>query len=285
MGQNTGQIGLLEITIKDPVVDPQQEGLSDCDFKFKVFGDGDGVQNDKFTFVDELPDSGTVVYTLFKNGIELATIVDDTYGVFQDIGTVSAFLTRASFIIDWDLVFQLEGTACYHVATEIVSLGTTILKESFCFNLFPYTNENADNTVRIDWVQNGLIRSELDYTGLDFPFSVRIQGDLKESEETITDEFLSSDYVIQQIQDEITLNYRLKTKMIPHSIRKLLRNMIQGNDITITDFNRRNNIDVYREYSLRYREIETTEDFEKFANKQFIANFTGRIANIIKTDF
>ncbi len=140
MAIDTGHISKLDLVIKSPPKADVVSGEGQCTFIFKVFGGGSEFQEkDQFTFIEEVAvGTDTIVFKLFKDGVLVATITDQTYGVFKALGTLTTQPLISYFIAEWDKIFTLEGEGCFHIETTITSLGVTVVKNSFCFELREY---------------------------------------------------------------------------------------------------------------------------------------------------
>lgn len=240
----------------------------ECEYKEKVFGDvvsNDFWKNDKNTFLyRRLLSTDTVVIKLFKNGVELATIVDDTYGEYIN-GYGSSFTAEQQlyvvFTIDWQKVLQLEGGGEYQICTELNIMGVASNQDSQKFTLFPYSEENANGTVRIETTQNGnILGNPFDFTGLNLYNSYRIPGKFTEQAPALeSDRYLNRDYKLNQIQDSSIAKYLLRTKRIPRVISLMLsRESVLANEFLVTDYNLINEA-IFRRVSVYPESIEKTD--------------------------
>jgi len=305
-----GEIQLTKAAVDGTVSDnltggnPFGDGyIDDCRFKFKVFGGGIADnQNDFTSLLVELNDASDPYLmqlircnpdgteTVVGAGLDSVSGDDDTWGMPYDLGNISGYPLRIGYKWDWNMIFGLGapsgGAGVYFIRTTITTLGSQSISETRCYDLKQFSFDLADKTVRIDWTQNGNIFSGIDYTGMNWEQSVRLKAIVREREVLEVDEYLDADRNLKQVQDQITYDYPFKTiGLIPIDVRKLLRDMILANDITLVDFNKSNNIEILTDIDARAKEIEDTEDYPNNSGKAFNCVFTKRQQNDIKRNF
>jgi hypothetical protein len=238
-----------------------------CDYVEKVFADpvsNDYWKNDKNTFMyRRLLNTDTVTINLLKNGLPVATIIDNTYGQFINgypAGNSEQQL-YVVFIIDWQKVLNLLGGGNYQISTDLVIIGVPSTQESQKFRLIQYSDVAANGTVRIETYQNGnIIGNPFDFTGLNLYNSYRIPGKFTETAPKLeSDRYLNNDYKLNQIQDSVIPQYLLKTRTVPRTISLMLtRNSILANEFLVTDYNIVNE-DIFRRVSVYPEGIEKPE--------------------------
>ncbi len=263
-----------------------------CDYIEKVFAQAGGEfwKNDSNTFPFKKQIASDVVnIQLWKNGVKLADIVDDTYGTLIDgypFPTVPAQALYKIFTVEWEKVITVESPGLYQIKAFQTITGVDLTFESQLFKLEPYNDLHADGTVRIEIVQNGnIIRSEFDFTGTQLGFSSRIPANLnKTSPSTEQSMHEKQNYEKDQVQTRLIDNWELETKPIPFIINNaLLYNYMLGNEIFITDYNILNET-IYRRIPVVYEEVEkdrATNDI----NSSFLFKFTDRVDDILKRNF
>lgn len=240
----------------------------ECAYSEKVFGhltENDWWKNDKNTFrYRRLVASDTVVIKLFKSGIEVATITDNTYGNYIN-GYGSSYTTEQQlyvvFTIDWQKVLIAFGGGSYSISTELTILGTATTQTSHKFQLNHYSDVAANGTVRIETIQNGnIIGSPFDFTGLNLYNSFRIPAKFTETSPKLeSDRYLNRDYKLNQIQDTVTPQYILKTKRIDRATGLMItRDCILANKVEVTDYNIIN-IDVFRRVEVYPESIDQAD--------------------------
>ena len=247
-----------------------------CDFEceyeeLKLVSPGnEDFKNDKSRFIEEVVDSigGTITFILFKDGIQKAVIVDDTYGTFTPLGDFpSGELTdqslKSGFICEWVKVEEDFGIGKYTIKTEIINFTRLITKETWIYDVKLYSVKAANYSFVFKSLQNGYIQGGLDYTGLNWEYEYRIQGLLKEVvPESVTTEFQTSDDVENQIQAQTIRAYILYFEMIPGALYEILiDDNIMGNNLIVRDYNIWNPGLSYVEKTLALKGVDDRETF------------------------
>lgn len=262
----------------------------ECTYFEKVFYEvgSDYVRNDKNSFLyTKSVATDTITIKLFKNGVELATITDNTYGEYHNGFTTQPLYI--GFIIDWLKVFQVSGVGRYQVVTYLNILGVSSTVSSQLFQLYPFSAQNANRTVKIEWLQQGnIIGNDLDYTDLlpdGWPQSFRINGKFYEDAPGFeVENFLTQNYVKKQLQDVVKLNYVLETGLLPREIMKIIdQDMLLGNEILMTDYNIINE-DIYRRVSV-YPDNVDKEKLKNNLRTQRVIKFTDKNDQLRKRNF
>ena len=185
-------------------------------------------------------------------------------------------------------MLSLHGAGKYQIKADQVIIGTASTFESQVFRLYPYTEELANGTIRLDTVQNGNIEaSEFDYTGMDWAQSMRILGRFGNKAQTYTtDRYFGSDLRLNQIQDTVINTYTLQTELIPNFIHGLItEDNLLANEIIVIDYNLFNFGDLYREYVLYTEEYSDSQYFSKSRKGRFEFKLTDKQQNIRKRNF
>ena len=258
-----------------------------CDFietQFVNHG-GEWWKNDKKSFIFSKKFSAdTITFSLLKDGVEVAVLNSSTYGEYFNFGSIYLINPNyKGFIVDWDKVQQAFGYGVYVVRTTYVSLGTTFIYDSHNFEVVEYTPRRADNSVRIEWYQSGVIMSGFDYSGIGWYQSLRIDGYFgKKTPELNIDNYQDKNRNVKQIQSKIVNSYTLITHLLPSYISDVLNeDSILGNDIYITDYNLLNT-KLYRRFNVYVSDIKSVEhhNFNKRINYAY--EFKEKKDNIIK---
>jgi len=262
----------------------------ECEYVEKVFAhisDTDYWKNDKNVFLyRKLIPADTVTIKLFKDGVEVATIIDNTYGTYINGYPAPATAEQqlyVAFIIDWQLVLQAFGGGEYQICTELNILGNTTNQDSHKYRLCHYSDLAANGTVRIETYQNGnILASPFDFTGLNFYNSYRVPGRFTETAGEIqSDRYLNRDYKLNQIQDILIPKYLLKTKRVDRSTGLMLtRDTVLANVVQITDYSIIN-IDLFRRIEVYAESIEQP-DIGKTTRAAYEIPFTDKFENIRK---
>lgn len=255
-----------------------REFLFNCCYQNLVLAGGTkDWQKDRsaFLFRKELT-TDTIVMTLQKEIVgvftDQLTITDDTYGTFYDFGDLTNADNPTSsrltgFLLDWDLVLSGLGEGNYRLKIDRDIMGVIDKIFTIDYVLKNYTPGQADQTIVIDWVQNGEILNGLDYTGLNWLNSIRVPGFFgnrqEQKEETL---FKNSRYQTSQIRSEITFSYTLEIGLVPQCIISELDNMKQGDTMQVTDFNKKNWDYSLNQIPVKITEIDETTYSERMAH-------------------
>ncbi|GAG96267.1 unnamed protein product, partial [marine sediment metagenome] len=143
-------------------LDLPKSTLIDCCFTIPVLAKltgGDRFTNDQSSVV-YFYDSGFSSASLNlqkyngSNWIEVAPLIDDTYGTNYPFG----FAENAGgekllgYLIDWQKVLNAEGEGSYRIQTEETPvIGDVVNRFSFDYCLKTYNEIRANKTVRFDW--------------------------------------------------------------------------------------------------------------------------------------
>lgn len=246
---------------------PNAESFDCCaDFKTMVLAYGDGsdtMKNDFTSFLNLCsPTASAAVYKLYKDGVLVGSLTNNTYGKYYSFGFEVIGLQKfIGYRIDWYLVLDLQGEGIYQLKLEVTDamLGNVTLWSDE-YQLCEYRADRAEQTIRIDWWQNGTIGSmanqadTMNYSDLNWHNQIRLGGFFgypKVSEGT--KEFVRYWNGYQEwVKDEFEVTYRLKTKRIPANIQRLIRTDIMMSDrCTITDYNSKN-AETYIDFEIRF---------------------------------
>jgi len=97
----------------------------------------------------------------YVNGIysDIATLNNNDYGTFYDLGFYETIYAESAigYLLDFNLVINDFGIGNYRIKCNATLIDTTIKNYfSFEFCLKEYSDYNADNTVRLDWIKKGV---------------------------------------------------------------------------------------------------------------------------------
>ena len=274
----------------------------ECDYVERAFVDlsGDDTRtNDKTSFLLRKQIAGdTITFVITKAGVDVATIVDNTYGTYYVAGDLTIPENPDSslyvgFIADWKAIYQAFGGGVYQVRIDTTIIGVMNEYYSHRFRVSEYSDLAANGTVVISTVQNGNIESNpLDYTGLNWPQRIRIPGILYgKTPEFITDNYLDGDLRKTQIQDNIINTYTLETRQLDFSVANLLiYDLLLSNRILVTDYNILNEdvirgAKTYNEVALYPEEIEEPKHFSRTTKRVYSFKFVDQLQNIRKRNY
>lgn len=261
-----------------------------CDFEEKVFADesSDGVRNDTTDFLFSKVSTGdTVKIELLKNGVILTEIIDSSLGEYYD-----GFTSQPLYVgwqADWTQIFNVYSGGRYQVLVTTTILGQESKFESRYFRLNTYDPLSANNTVKIESVQTGLIEnSQFDFRGLldgGWQSSIRLNssqfGAMSPTLES--DNYQDPSYRIIQNVDSIKREYKLIANLVSESIYdRLVTQDLLGNEVFITAY------DVLQEISYVKLpvKVESFSDptYDDLGNCYFEIIFSDRQENIRKVN-
>lgn len=228
-----------------PVDIAQDICICRCVHEMLVFGDtavgAPNHQKDQTSAIfQKLITADTITMELWKNGVKVADLNDDTYGTFFDFGDFSGQPFYTGYLLDWTLVLDALGAGTYNIVaqTNILTVETQIPGQ--VFRLLPYQDLFANGTVRLDFTLNrNNQRSFFDFTDLNWFQSLRIQGkfitDIPEFEVT---NYEDRDRNQEPIKAQTNPFYILETNFFPAILGKYLVNEgIHADSIICTDYN------------------------------------------------
>ncbi len=263
----------------------------ECEYEGTVFAEvgGEDYKNDKKEFLfRRLISSDSVAIMLFKNGIKIADLNDDTYGTFFNgfPNGNSEQQLYVGYLLSWEEVYNLHGGGKYQIKADLQITGQNSTRESIKYNLMGYSDLAADRTVVINSVQNGnILRSDFDFTDLMWEQYSRFPGIFFEDSESFEkNAYLTQDYRQKQIQDKIIENWTLTCDFIPRTVSEnITKNALLSNQILITDYNILNE-KILRQVSVYPESIEKTR-FSDNTKSNYSIKFTSKDDNIIKRNF
>jgi hypothetical protein len=245
--------------------------VSECVGKLPVFGDLENseLQGEKTDFTSFLALETFAVSVTFEllddNCNVVAVLNDDTYGVYYPKGffQLGNFFQQqyVGFKIQWRKVLDLLGPGAYSSQ---------------------YTDERANETVRIETTQNGYIIGQgLDYTNVNWKEQIRIPGFFGNKQRRLEqDNYLDKNRRTTQIQDSLIHEFTLEPYFWPDCLRNEIDSILLANEILISDYNL-DNTDNLKNISV----IPTSIDTEYFGKSQKAADeikFEERIKNRVK---
>lgn len=248
--------------------------VDDCCFSLNVLATASGTldaENDKSSYlVCREPNISDILLKLDKyvGGAwsEVANLIDSSYGRNYPFGFYqslnpdgSVFQNYRGYLINWQDVLNAFGAGSYRIRTEETSIfGGTISNYSneWCLNV--YTPDRANGTVRLSYIQNGIIgdifdfKATKDFANLDWFNQIRIPAFFGNETATYEREFV--EYTNRQrvwITDQQEKEFSLNTKRLPAIIHNVLKTeVLQADRIIVTDYNK-NNADTFVDVCVR----------------------------------
>lgn len=210
-----------------------------CTSEQYAFAGDTEVKNDRSSVIfRRYSVSDTVALTLWKGGVQVAELDDNTLGTFTETSNYTGQL-YTGFLIDWGLVHTAHGAGRYQIKGALSILGQTLSYESVYFNVMPYNEEAADQTVRIETYQNGYTESaDIDFSLMNWYSQTRLSGTMREKQpEYTTTEYPNTKRVLQQVQAQIIDSYTLELfELGPEQKDAVIYDALLANRIIVTDY-------------------------------------------------
>lgn len=225
-----------------------------CGFRLPVFANLDD-QNDEITndfssfitFFSSVVTSATAV--LIKNGSEEIPISsvgqDFSLGFFQNTLNQKPFGVR----IDWFAVLAGFGSGCYQIRVRGVFGTTNIDRFSFKYNLQPFDEERADNTVRFHYFLNGFVgdpeneQNRRDFQRVNWENQLRVPFSIFGKDNSdVENEFVRYQTGVKFPTTQIRkTKYVLNIGRIWFELHRFIQfDVLMGDNLTITDYNLNN---------------------------------------------
>lgn len=285
----TGERGLsYAVRTQLPKTQAPDRGFKSCCYNNIALAsrtDSSGYKNDFYGsyFQRQIPNSTVLFYLVNLDTLVEYPLVDDTYGVYQGFGGTQSDLSF--YIIEWQKVLLLLDAGNYQIKQVANIAGIAIEYLSNSFNLKEFSIDNADKTVRIDCVQDGLLlKSGVNFEGTNFRTSLRVRGFFGRPTHTYEKDYLTTqDYDSRQITMSYEREYLFQGVNLPICItEELLEFVVLGNIITISDYNKNNHS---YEYELIDVELQNNDNTEYFTLKREVninLTFIDRYKNLKK---
>ena len=271
---------LSEIT-PDPILPIDSNPFKKCCYDLKVFADttdSDIYKNDYSSSLQIFPSNySSVTMKLQKSEdgvwVDKATLSNDTYGTFYALGFRTVDNNNyVGYKIQWRKVLDESvsgfGPGKYRIHFD----GGTASKYSYEYCLSPYTSLMADQTVRITWLWNSVIgdynsEETRDFVGMEWLNQIRYSNSIFgykkapfTTESTLYDSGKEVSYK-KNFREE----YKLEMRYLPNELAEIVvYDILQADDIWITDYNSENNSGSYVE-----KNVEINGEYSpSYANKR-----------------
>lgn len=262
-----------------------------CSYVEKVFASPEsGYKSDFSSFLARrISLLDTINFQLFKNGSFVSSASTNAYGEFSAFAGSNSELS--TWVIDWQQVYAALGGGQYQIRIDYTILGSSFSWESHYFQLYPYTPELANRTVRITGLHTGNIESsEFDFTDLAGGWTtyIRVPGTFGNRNADIEiEEYQTANRIITQNQTKVNQRYTLDLEAIPTSIfKRLINTDLLANEITVTDYDMlRDERDIIRELPVSLVSVDEQDEFNGSGKGAYKLTFTDRANNIIKRNF
>ena len=268
-----------------PDAPPPDRNFSKCCFSRIVLADtadADPYRND-YTgvwFKRELPNS-TVAFQLRDVATgTLYALNSATYGTFQDFGGTQTELSY--YIVQWSSVLNLLGEGAYQIVKQLNIAGISVDVTSDTFNLRTFTVANADKTVRIDSIMDGmLVSKDTDFSNSLYKTTMRLPGFFGRAEYSFEqDNIAKRDYSFMQNTMSSKREYKYQALQIPECITEELWNFVLfGKELFISDYNGNNHSYKYELMPVKLEGNAGTEFFVTDRGCNINLTFSDRTEN------
>jgi hypothetical protein len=297
----SGECITSQHVIYDRVVTPTKPSKTHCItafsnptiYKSKVFGHTadatDTYKNDQTSFLfTKLITSDTYSLELWKEGVKVADLTDDTYGKYFGVGFTALYPLYYGYRLDWERVLTLEGAGCYTLRNSATILGVSTVVDSCCYYLLPYDDCSAAGTVKIFWKQNGNIESNpIKYAGLAWYNWIRVPSIFWNNAPTEEiDEIEKTSRKFENIQVQSVDEFTLDIKSIPFCVSKIFdKNICLATEIEVTDYNPDNHRDDLVDFPIRFSGYGDRDEQRGNYLARFSYKFKKRTDNDLKREF
>ena len=238
--------------------------VTDCCFSLPVLATLAGTidaENDQSSFLVCREENITNVDLFLDKYVsgawsEVTALINDTYGTnyawqfYQSLnadGTI--YKNYIGYKLDLQSVLNAFGSGSYRIRTvETPITGSDISNYSNEWCLKIYSADRADGTVRLSYIQNGIIGAANDFTmlkdyaSLDWFNQMRIPAFFGLETATYERDFV--EYTNRRrvwIADQQEKEFSLNTKRLPADVHNVLKtDVLQADQIIITDYNKNN---------------------------------------------
>jgi hypothetical protein len=291
----TQSIATLLVPPAMPLVDPDK-GFKECCYTNLVLGhttENESIKNDysDFLFTKILP-ADTIDLVLERNGGVAGggtdhVINDNTYGIYDDFGTLTDHSNKKGLLIQWQKVLISLGEGNYQLRNDSLIIGVSFTARSNTYTLKTYSQSIADFSIRVESVMNGYIEeTNTDYTGLNRTDSLRFKGFFGNRKPKYENEnVVFSDKSRVPIRRDRTHTYTMQTLIIPDCITsRLIEYHFMANDISFTDYNSNNHSYRYNEFTVTEPEVEDIDYKVQVRGARMSAIFSDKKLNKTQTN-
>jgi hypothetical protein len=260
---------LIPTNVKaSPILALLDEIVQKCCFKLPLFADSassDPLKNDNTSVYfgySNMAVSATMY--LYKNGTQIATLNNNTYGTFYAFGFYNdGIKSYTGYQINWKAVLLAHGAGAYYVKCDALLITTaTITEYSFDYCLKQYSTAIADGTVRIEFWHNGIIgdwiidTDKRSFKGLNWYNSIRLPNAMiyNSRGENEYEEIQYSNGQMQDSKMEQRALFDLIIEPLPELLHLYLRKeALMSDRIVVSDYNNRSPLKPFLERELKFR--------------------------------
>jgi len=226
--------------------------FSECIGGIPVFADAgssDDAKNDFSSIISfEQQNTALQYFLLDGQGNEIAELNDNTYGEYFPKGFLSQAngfsFAQSQYIgvrVDWKKIFSLLGFGTYQLKLILTPIGVFKPRIAFSclYNLCQYTEDRADETVRLDVTRNGnILNEDLEFLGTEWKQQFRFRGFFGHKQRKLTrDDYLNKDRRTMSIQKTLFHEYTLTPYNLNQCLRSELDKWLLAEKLEVSDYN------------------------------------------------
>lgn len=280
------------VTIPESAEDPEIM-FKECCYVHTVFADANSsadFKNDYSGFYHQRQLSNeTVDFVLLhtNTGTEYP-LTNDTYGKFFGYGFFKSNLNLKGYLVQWKKVLAEIGQGSFKILKRMTVAGVPTEIPSVVFTLKQYNTREADHTVRIDVVMNGLlVKENVDFTGTGWKHSLRVPGFFGRREPQFEEDSLV-DRQFEDLQISMTQSneYKFQTNLIPGCISNEIWDFIlMANDIFMNDYNLNNHSYDFVKFPVKFSANDATGYSARTRKAKLNLTFSDRFKNSLKRNY
>jgi len=272
---------------------PPEEIFKECCYTHLTLADlnsSEDFKNDYSAFYHQRQvSSETAVFTLYH--YETATehpLTDGSFGSLFNFGTFTQNPNLKGYLVQWKKVLAELGEGNFKVFKRVTVAGVAVEFSSIVFTLRQFSTANANKTVRIDVVMNGLLqKSGVDFSGTSWKHSIRVPGFFGRREPQLTeDNLINRSFEKRQISMKQTNEFKFQTNLIPDCLTNEIWDfMLMSNDIFMNDYNLNNHSYDFVKFGVKVGSNDGTVYGTKTRKAQLNLTFTDKFENNLKRNF
>lgn len=204
--------------------------------------------------------NNTINFALQKWNINAwDTVVADlsatSYGTYYAPGILESGVTLMKFTgyrLEWRQVLINLGEGIYRISASGTFFGNAWTDCSRIYCLKEYSVNSANQTVRFEWTDNGIISyanpltgqfKKVDYKNIDWADMIRLTGAFgfpEDSQEVVDLSYQVGDHLeIERIRDQTNYNFRFNSGYYPDWVHYILKDIaFKSNSLMASDYNK-----------------------------------------------
>lgn len=240
-----------------------QDCCSDDNFKLLVLADPvftDAERNDFSSFLYKVFLNNTITFSLEKWNVSawdemVADLSAGSYGTYYEPGILQTGFHIVKFTgykLEWRNVLIAFGEGVYRVKASGTFFGNSWDDCSRIFCLKEYSVNSANQTVRFEWHNNGIVSyanpetgtfKKVDYENIDWHDMIRLTGAFgfpEDQQEVIDLSYQVSNHLeIERIRDKTNYLYKFNSGYYPSWVHYLIKDIaFKSNSLLVTDYNK-----------------------------------------------